>query len=224
MKIVTADTWPDNDLHAQTMRNVFGIPYDEQESLKGIRVSAKTYFFAALYGGEAYTIHERLEKVALENPELSIEVPPIADIARKLHMLHDIYGGYFFGFVPNAIERARHQTGGTVYTAYGRPRTIPQLYAKDKSERQAGERYVPSHIVQGTAGDIARIATNKAAKIPHGRILIQVHDELVAEVDKDAATWYTEAMVEAMLLDQPFLPVPLIVTVKQGENWKECHG
>ena len=54
---------PDGNLHAQNMRNVFGIPYAEQHKWPGVKVAAKTFFFTWLYGGRETQIIKGIEKV-----------------------------------------------------------------------------------------------------------------------------------------------------------------
>lgn len=223
MAICSAEAWPDNDLHAQTMRNVFGIPFDKQEPLKGLRVSAKTCFFAKLYGGKEWTVREQIEKAALRNPGLNIVVPSENQVKKYLDGITELFSQHFREYVPRAIERARNQ-GCVAFTAWGRRRALPDLRSDDWKLREAAERQVISHEDQGTASDIVRYAMLVVDKLPHGALVLQVHDELVSEVDEGWAEWYTVQMREAMTLNQPLEGVPLTVEVRSGRTWFDTHA
>ena len=161
---------PAGDMHAQTLARVFNIPFEKQDEHKPLRTQAKVYNFTSIYGGKEDRIVAGIEEQALLHLELGIVVPTKAQARRDLQGLRQTYRGYFLEYVPAAVERARER-GGIAYTAFGRPRLIPNLFSKDKGEREAAERIVPSHEVQGTAADIARYATYEVNKILHGILL-----------------------------------------------------
>jgi len=224
LAIVNGDpSTPEGDLHAQTMRQVFGIPFAEWKHHPAIRVAAKVYFFARLYGGKEYTIRERLEQTALERPDLDIRVPTLSEARHNLAQVSATYGTYFNEWVPFAIYKAREEDNCTSYTIFGRPRLLPNLRASGKQDREAAERECISHIVQGTASDIARFATLRVNELPYGELILQVHDELVCRVDEAHLEWYTERMRYAMLLDQPLDGVPLVVDIGVGDDWQSTH-
>lgn len=212
----------EGDLHAQTVYKVFGIPEGVQGDHKNIRVAAKTYMFSKMYGANVDTILERLEEVALKQPDLNIEIPSRKVAQWNLTALENTYSGYFREFVPNAITHARdHEC--VVKTLYGRPRYLPELKSQLKEQREAAERQCVNHVIQGSAGDIARLAMLEVDKIEHGRMVLQVHDELLCEVDKGWEMWYGEKVKAAMELGQPLKGVPLVVDVTVGDTWKMCH-
>jgi DNA polymerase-1 len=122
-------------------------------------------------------------------------------------------------------ELARQQ--GWVSTLLGRRRFIPELRMANPSLRGAGERMAINMPIQGTAADIIKIAM---IRLPErlrsaglsGRMLLQVHDELVldvprAEVDATARI-VRETMENALTLD-----VPLTVDVKVGDDWESMR-
>jgi DNA polymerase-1 len=213
---------PESDLHGQNVERLFGIPIAEQGERKDLRVSAKTDLFAAMYGGREDTLKQRRELVALNNPDLNIPIPTFKDVARSLRILHRTYPRYFAEYAGFVVYKAREE-GGFFRTAYGRERKLDDLFSAIKSEREAAEREGLNLTVQGTAADIIKIAMAEVDKIPHGRILLQVHDELVCEVDNDHVVEYTKALESAMEIGQP-LTVPLIVVAKPASNWFEGHG
>lgn len=223
MEIVNRDpnTFEGN-LHAQTMASIFGVPYDQQKKHPGLKTSAKVYWFMTQYGAKVDGVHRGLEKQALTYPELGIVVPTKREVQRNLTKLYREYPGYYYEYVPHAVQKAR-DAGGIAYTAFGRPRIIPKLFSDRKEEREAGAREVISHECQGTAGDLFRFAMAAVYKIQWGKILIPNHDELLCEVDLGREVWYAGEMVTAMELGQPLDGVPLVVDVEISDTWKGGH-
>jgi DNA polymerase-1 len=117
------------------------------------------------------------------------------------------------------------QRHGYVQTMYGRRRHIPELNAPIVARRMAAERMAINMPVQGTAADIMKIAMIRlAARLrDSGRkahLLLQVHDELVLEVDRSDVR-PVAALVRETMADAAELRVPLEVDVSIGENWEE---
>jgi DNA polymerase-1 len=114
---------------------------------------------------------------------------------------------------------------GYVETLLGRRRYIADMTSPNRSIRGAAERMAVNMPIQGTAADIMKIAMRRvydriARDGLEARVLLQVHDELVAEVPRgevDAiAAVFCEEMGSAYALD-----VPLVVDVRAGDNWDE---
>lgn len=212
---------PEADLHGQNVERLFGVPMAKQGERKDLRVSAKTYLFAAMYGGREDTLMKRLEAVALNNPDLHIPLPTFKEVGRSLRVLHRTYPRYFAEYAGFVVYQAREESG-VFRTAYGRERKLDDLFSLVKSEREAAEREGLNLTVQGTAADIIKIAMAKVDRIPHGQILLQVHDELVCEVDNEHVVEYTKALESAMEIGQP-LTVPLIIDAVPATNWYLGH-
>ncbi|KKN72492.1 hypothetical protein LCGC14_0409960 [marine sediment metagenome] len=222
MKIVNND--PDTyegDLHAQNVHKLFHVPYEDQGEYKVLRTRAKNFMFGALYGSKGQQVQEVLEKLILQDPSLG-EPPTLRETTRSIQELTYTYVHYFREWVPFAIQRMREQKN-TSYTAFGRPRILPDLVSGDKSMREAAERAGINHILQGTAADITRMACNAVSKLEGGRLLLQVHDELLSEVNLPFDRYET-AMVSLMCLDQPLEGVPLMVDVGVGQDWQGTHN
>jgi len=104
---------------------------------------------------------------------------------------------------------------------------LPDLASKNRSLSQYAERAAINAPMQGTAADIikhAMIAVSdylRATKAP-GRLVMQVHDELVFEVANEAAAEVAAHIKHHMERVNP-LSVPLIVEVGTGNNWDEAH-
>lgn len=205
---------------------VFNLQTDTQTFFAEGFAVHNCYLFAAMYGGKADTLKQRLEAVALNNPELHIPLPTFKEVGQSLRVLHRTYPRYFAEYAGFVVYKAREE-GGVFRTAYGRERTLLDLFSANKSEREAAEREGLNLTVQGTAADIMKIALAAVDKIPHGRILLTVHDEVVCEVDGELDSprviEYTKALESAMEIGQP-LTVPLVVVAKPATNWREGHG
>lgn len=220
MKLVNAPSGTfEGDLHAQTMYHVFGIPISQHKEFSHIRQTAKVYNFMGLfYGAKPPSLVERIEKLALENPELNIKIPTVKEAAKALAGVKELYKVYSQEYVPTTIARARDR-GNIFYTAFGRPRVIDYLTSGYKEEREAGEREGVNHTIQGTAADLMRKAMNLADTLEHGSLLAQNHDELIFDVDPDWLEWYTNRVRTVMELGQPLEGVPLVVDIRSGPTW-----
>ena len=224
MRIVNNDpSTPEGDLHGQTMHNVFGVPLEEHKMHPHIRLPSKTYMFAKLYGGGGFTVRQRLIVVALSNPELDIEVPSTREIDKGLRRIESSYPKYFKEWIPYRIYMCREEQNCWAYTAMGRGLYLPDLRSPDKQLRESAERRCISMHVQGFAADLVRMAMRRVATLEHGKMILQVHDEIVSEVDPGWETWYTERARVLMELDQPLPGVPLVVDTDMSTDWKGAH-
>jgi len=128
-------------------------------------------------------------------------------------------------YMDNTREEAARQ--GYVETVFGRRLYLPEINARNAQRRQYAERSAINAPMQGTAADIIKraminvhdwLATDDAA----GRMIMQVHDELVFEVDKDSVDAFQDKVIEIMCAAAE-LSVPLQVDVGVGSNWDEAH-
>jgi DNA polymerase-1 len=113
---------------------------------------------------------------------------------------------------------------GYVTTLLGRRRQVPDIHSPNRSAREYAERTAYNMPIQGTAADIMKLAMLKLApelRALGGRLLLQVHDELVAEVPTAAVERAAVAVREAMASAYT-LRVPLVAEVGSGSNWLEA--
>lgn len=197
------------DIHAYTAGLIFSVPVKEVTST--MRNEAKTVNFGVLYGMGPFGLARSL-KIS-------------QDAAR------DFIQSYFErypkvkGYLEETIEKAK-QTG-FVETLFKRRRYIPDIRSSDVRLRQFAERTAINAPVQGTASDLIKIAmvaihrklkTEKLA----GRLVVQVHDELVFETPqkelRDLARLVKREMEDAVRMD-----VPIEATLKTGPNWLEME-
>ena len=128
------------------------------------------------------------------------------------------------GIVGNAVDDAKEK--GYAETLFGRRRYLPELKASNFNLRSFGERVAMNMPVQGTAADIIKLAMIRVAKrlaseLPEARLLLQVHDELIAECPEEmaerAAAILTEEMQGAVSL-----AVPLTAEAHFAKNWYDA--
>ena len=122
-------------------------------------------------------------------------------------------------------ELAREQ--GFVSTVFGRRLHLPDIKASNRQRREYAERSAINAPMQGTAADIIKRAMLElqgdidAGTMP-GRLIMQVHDELVVEVaEADSAAALTRLV--GIMQAAADLSVPLRVDARAGANWDQAH-
>ncbi len=195
------------DIHRQAASKVFNVPLDEVT--KEQRSSAKAVNFGIVYGISDFGLANQI-KVSNKQAKQYIN-----DYLEK-------YSG-IKNFMSNITEEAKEK--GYVETLFGRKRYIPELKSSNYMVRKFGDRVAMNTPIQGTAADIMKIAminVNKELKEKkiNGKIVLQIHDELLLEVSKEdkevAKEILKRNMENAMKLD-----VPLEVEISEGKNWYE---
>lgn len=143
----------------------------------------------------------------------------------------DFYNRYFetYDGVKDFKERQHRQAWrGWVSTRYGRPCWVPRLHKDDSRAFIAGvERLADNYPIQGTEGDMIKIAMIRASKLIaekgySARMVMQVHDELVFEVAEGQVEQFCADIKERME-SIPF-SIPLVAEISVGDNWLECKG
>ena len=114
---------------------------------------------------------------------------------------------------------------GYVTTLFGRRRYVPELKNSNKNVRKLGERIAFNARVQGTAADIIKVAMvdlQPRLRSLNTDMLMQVHDELVFDVDDQRVDEVAELAAERMVAAYDLHP-PLEVEAKVGERWGRVH-
>jgi len=131
--------------------------------------------------------------------------------------------------VADYMKRTREQAYETGYveTVFGRRLHLPDIRNTNKSRREGAERAAINAPMQGTAADLIKLAmvavhTHLRAHTSRSRLLMQVHDELVLEVDESEWPQLSEALPRLMT-GVADLAVPLLVEVGSGPNWETAH-
>ena len=197
------------DVHSATAAEVFGVELDAVSGDQ--RRKAKAINFGLIYGMSAFGLAKQLglgRNEAQEYIDLYFaRYPGVADyMARTRELAHDT---------------------GYVETLKGRRLYLPEINAKNRQRQQAAERTAINAPMQGTAADMIKMAMLAVDEWLTGstidaRMIMQVHDELVFEVEAGAVDELCETagrlMSEVGLLD-----VPLLVEAGTGDNWDEAH-
>jgi len=199
----------DQDIHQATAAEVFGASLEAVTADQ--RRSAKAINFGLIYGMSAFGLAKQLG---------------IPRGAAQEYI--DLYFARYPG-VKRYMEETRTQAKaqGYVETVFGRRLYLPDINARNKQFQQAAERAAINAPMQGTAADIikyAMIAVDAwcGAGESGARIIMQVHDELVLEVETARIAEVTDAVRERMMAAAR-LRVPLKVDVGTGSNWDQAH-
>ena len=197
------------DVHRETAAVIFDVPVDEVTG--GMRDQAKTVNFATLYGQGPFGLARQLG--------ISMD-----DAKRFISQYFERFAGVR-RFLDGQVARAREL--GYVATLLGRRRFVPELRARAWNVRQFGERVAQNTPIQGTAADLIKVAMIRIGPLlrgtPRVRMVLQVHDELVFEVEEGRVAEVTEAVVEAME-SAIELNVPLKVDIGAGRTWYDCKA
>lgn len=196
------------DVHTLTASKVFDVPIEEVT--KQMRYKAKAVNFGIVYGQSKYGLAKALGISAAE-----------ADM---------FIGKYFLtypkikDYMNNMVALVEEQ--GYVETIFGRKRYLQnEINNPNAMIREFAKRAAINHPMQGSASDLIKLAMIDFAKKLNdhnlkSKMILQVHDELVVEVEKTELELVKKLVIEAMEQNQP-LRVPLLVDVNVGDSWKE---
>jgi DNA polymerase-1 len=197
------------DVHRATAGEVFAEDYDKVTGDQ--RRAAKAINFGLMYGMSAFGLARQLD---ISRPEAQEYM--------------DTYFARYPGvqaFMESTREQAREQ--GYVETLFGRRLYLPEINASNMMRRQGAERAAINAPMQGTAADIIKIAMIKVdhwlqAEQTGARLIMQVHDELVLEVQEEKLEVVRAAVIEHMSAAAD-LDVPLVVDAGFGPDWDTAH-
>lgn len=206
------------DIHTATASEIMA--KDLAEVTPNERRSAKAVNFGLLYGMGVFGLAKQL---GVEN---GVAKDYIKRYFARYPAIHD--------YMENTKNSAK--STGYVTTILGRKLYAPNINSSNAMIRQGAERASINAPLQGSAAEIiklAMIAVDKVLPKNHAKLLLQVHDELVFEVDSDKADEMGEIIKTAMqnvLTDTAkelgwdvAFTVPLVVEVGVGNNWEEAH-
>jgi DNA polymerase-1 len=199
----------EQDVHRATAAEVFDVELDDVTADQ--RRSAKAINFGLMYGMSAFGLGRQLGI-------------PRNEAQEYIDLYFDRYPGVR-AYMDNTREKAR--TDGFVETVFGRRLYLPEINARNAQRRQYAERSAINAPMQGTAADIIKRAMievhawlegGKAG----GRMIMQVHDELVFEVESAKVKAFSRQVTDIMGAAAE-LSVPLVVEIGTGSNWDEAH-
>ncbi|NVO75625.1 DNA polymerase I [Photobacterium damselae] len=198
------------DIHAATAAEILGLPLDQVSSEQ--RRRAKAINFGLIYGMSAFGLAKQLDMGRGEAQE---------------------YMNTYFERYPGVLEymettRTVASEQGYVETLFGRRLYLPDIKSRNGLRRKAAERAAINAPMQGTAADIIKramvlvdewIGQQESGRV---RLLMQVHDELVFEVQESEIESVAQE-IKALMESAAQLDVPLIADIGYGENWDQAH-
>ena len=198
------------DIHTATASEIFAV--DLNDVSKEQRRRAKAVNFGLIYGMSAFGLAKQLG-VERRDAQLYID------------RYFERYPGVL-AYMDNTRQQAHEQ--GYVETLFGRRLYLPEINARNVMRQKAAERTAINAPMQGTAADIIKKAMLAVARWqneqanPMARMIMQVHDELVFEVQSERVDLAREAIRQRME-ETVILSVPLLVSIGIGQNWDEAH-
>jgi len=201
------------DIHSSTASQIFGL--DSTKLDPEMRRKAKAINFGILYGISPYGLAKQL---SVTNSEAKIY---IENYFKKYPNIKQ--------YMDNQIEFAK--TNLYVETMFGRRCNLKNINDKNFAVRGFAERQAINAPIQGTAADIIKLAMIEFDKIIHSeelkaKMLLQVHDELIFEIDeadKDSSVEKIKFVMENVHLQFKDFQVPLLVDYGFGNNWGDAH-
>lgn len=197
------------DIHSSTAMRVFNID-KPQNVTPNDRRNAKAVNFGISYGETEYGLAKRL---SISNKEA----------AEMIQAYFERYPG-----VANYIAETKREAKdkGYVSTMFNRRRKLPEINNRNFMVRQGAERQAINAPIQGSAGDILKIAMiNLDAALSEGKfkakLLLQVHDEIILEVPKEELA-AVQNLVKQTMESAVELNVPLLADENTGDSWYEA--
>ncbi len=196
------------DIHTITASQVFNVPAEKVEPQ--MRRSAKAVNFGIVYGISPFSLSQ----------DIGVSVQEAKEYMEKYFAHYSGVRAYMDG----VVEQARK--AGYVSTLWGRRRWIPEIKSSSFNTRSFGERVALNAPIQGTAADIIKLAmirVRNRLKEEHfeGKLVLQVHDELIVECPEGEA----EAVCRLVEEEEGVaaLAVPLLAETNAGKTWAEAH-
>ena len=201
------------DIHSLTASQVFNVPIDKVSD--DFRRKAKAINFGIIYGITQYGLAKQISVSNVEALDF------INSYFKKFPEIKD--------YMNSTVKTCRKQ--GYVTNIFGRRIHLRGINDKNFSVRSFQERAAINAPIQGSAADLIRLAMIKIDKIleenKKGKMLLQIHDELIFEcLKKDEAQIkkiVKEAMVSVSSSDYHMFSIPLEVSINSGNNWGEAH-
>lgn len=197
----------DMDIHSAVASAIYNVPLENVTA--EMRRNAKAVNFGIIYGLNEFGLSR--------DTGLSLK-----DAKEFIEAYFNLYQGVQ-KFRNKVVEEASKT--GYVKTLFHRKRSIPDINSGNKKLRNLAERIAINTIIQGSAADLIKVAMNNIyAKLKTGnyeaRMILQIHDELLFEVEEKALE-RTRVMVQEDMRQAVTLKVPVKVNIKTGKNWME---
>ena len=198
------------DFHTATAARVFHVA--EDEVTPELRRRAKAVNFGVVYGISAFSLSQ----------DIGVSVAEAREYMERYFETYSTLRQYMTDVVVQAEQ------DGYVQTMMHRRRALPELKSSNHNLREFGKRVALNMPVQGTAADIMKLAMVRVhdrlrREGLRGRLLMQVHDELIVECPEEEREQVERVLTEEME-HAAELSVPLTTDVHWGRNWLEAKG
>ena len=198
------------DFHTATAARVFHVA--EDEVTPELRRRAKAVNFGVVYGISAFSLSQ----------DIGVSVAEAREYMERYFETYSTLRQYMTDVVVQAEQ------DGYVQTMMRRRRALPELKSSNHNLREFGKRVALNMPVQGTAADIMKLAMVRVhdrmrREGLRGRLLMQVHDELIVECPEEEREQVERVLTEEME-HAAELSVPLTTDVHWGRNWLEAKG
>ncbi|MGR5336325.1 DNA polymerase I [Vibrio gigantis] len=198
------------DIHAATAAEIIGVNIEDVTTEQ--RRRAKAVNFGLIYGMSAFGLAKQLGI-------------PRGEAQHYMDTYFERYPGVM-QYMEDTRSAASEQ--GFVETIYGRRLHLPEIQSRNGMRRKAAERAAINAPMQGTAADIIKKAMLlvdewiQAEGDGRVKLLMQVHDELVFEVEESSLA-EIESKVQQLMESAAELEVPLVAEAGHGDNWDQAH-
>ncbi|MCG9556084.1 DNA polymerase I [Vibrio kanaloae] len=198
------------DIHAATAAEIIGVDIESVTSEQ--RRRAKAVNFGLIYGMSAFGLAKQLGI-------------PRGEAQHYMDTYFERYPGVMQYMEDTRSAASEH---GFVETIYGRRLHLPEIKSRNGMRRKAAERAAINAPMQGTAADIIKKAMLlvdewiQAEGDGRVKLLMQVHDELVFEVEESSLA-EIESKVQELMESAAELAVPLVAEAGHGDNWDQAH-
>ncbi|MEZ9563687.1 DNA polymerase I [Vibrio artabrorum] len=198
------------DIHAATAAEIIGVDIEQVTTEQ--RRRAKAVNFGLIYGMSAFGLAKQLGI-------------PRGEAQHYMDTYFERYPGVM-QYMEDTRSAASEQ--GFVETIYGRRLHLPEIQSRNGMRRKAAERAAINAPMQGTAADIIKKAMLlvdewiQAEGDGRVKLLMQVHDELVFEVQESSLA-EIESKVQELMESAADLAVPLVAEAGHGDNWDQAH-
>jgi uracil-DNA glycosylase family 4 len=204
------------DLHTYTAAKMFGVPYDKVDK-KTQRYPAKSINFGIFYGMSKYRLQSELAVVGI-----TISLNEAQEFIDAWFGIYPGMRNYMFQVQSEARQNY------FVRTLFGHIRYLPNVHSKDPRVQAEALRQAGNHGVQGSAGEILKIAMANIHKkvypvlqsMGYFEPLLSIHDEVIFEVDEQIAD-IAEKMVAYEMEHAVELDVPLLSSSKTAKTWAD---
>lgn len=198
----------DEDIHARTAAEVYGVAMDRVSS--EMRSACKAVNFGIVYGISDFALAKNI----------GVSRAQARDFIDRYFERYPGVKAYMDASVAEARER------GYALTLMGRRRYLPELASSNFNIRSFGERCAMNSPIQGTAADIIKLAMIRVQdelkkRGMDTRLILQVHDELILEAPVDEAE-AAAALLKACMEGVMQLEVPLKTDITIGGDWRAC--